>query len=156
MYYTFAPGFTQVVNRALVQSLDIEYIFDKRLAHDIWCQWIATSMGVIIPEREILAKYRRHSSAVTAANASVTASVKRWMKKEILGDEMVKWKRSLCYFSKEYYKNVKGREKKTLQIFASQKNTPAIRLKKVFYGKRLRPTVGGEVALRVLFLIGKC
>ena len=156
MYYTFAPGFTQVVNRALIQTLDIDYIFGKGLAHDIWCQWIATSMGMIIPEKQILAKYRRHSSAVTSANASVAASVKRWLEKEILGDEMIKWKRSLCCFTKEYYKNVKEQEKKTLQIFANNKKTMGIRLKKVFYRKRLRPTLGGEAALRVLFLIGKC
>ena len=156
MYYTFAPGFTQVVNRALIQTLDIDYIFGKGLAHDIWCQWIATSMGMIIPEKQILAKYRRHSSAVTSANASVAASVKRWLEKEILGDEMINWKRSLSCFTKEYYKNVKEQEKKTLQIFANNKKTMGIRLKKVFYRKRLRPTLGGEAALRVLFLIGKC
>ncbi len=76
IYYTYAPGFTQMINRALVDSLDFDYIIGKNLAHDIWCQWIATSIGKIVPNKTVLAKFRRHESAVTSGNKSKLASVK--------------------------------------------------------------------------------
>ena len=98
IYYTYAPGFTQMINRALVDSLDFDYIIGKNLAHDIWCQWIATSIGKIVPNKTVLAKFRRHESAVTSGNKSKLASVKRWWTTEICGDEMKKWHQSLCYF----------------------------------------------------------
>ena len=156
IYYTFAPGFTQVINKALVDKLDLDYIFGKNLAHDIWCQWIALTMGEIVTEHTVLAKYRRHEDAVTAANASKRNEISRWIKKEIFGDEIVKWKRSLCYFKDEYYNEINENEQYVLALFANENDTFTNKVKKIFYKRKLRPTAGGNFALKILFLIGKC
>lgn len=155
LYYTYAPGFTQVINNALVELLDFDFILHKQLAHDIWCQWIASSIGEVLFEETKLANYRRHDMAVTSANASYFQSLKRWWDKEIKGSEMEKWHQSLVYFKESYYELVKTEEKKTLDIFIGNKKI-INKIQKVFYYKRLRPTFGGEMALRLLFLLGKC
>lgn len=156
MYYTYAPGFTQMINRALVEKLDFDYIIGKNLAHDIWCQWIATSVGKIVPNKSVLAKYRRHEAAVTSGNKSKLSSIKRWWNKEISGDEMEKWHQSLCYFKKAYINDFDNKDMKILDLFANDEKTLTNKIKKVFYPKKLRTTLGGEIALRILFLIGKC
>lgn len=156
IYYTYATGFTQMINRALVDSLDFDYIIGKNLAHDIWCQWIATSIGKIVPNKTVLAKFRRHESAVTSGNKSKLASVKRWWTTEICGDEMKKWHQSLCYFKKAYINDFNDETASVLSLFANENKSFSNKIKKLFYPKKLKITLGGEIALRILFLLGKC
>ena len=156
MYYTFAPGFTQVVNRNLVEKLDFNFIFEKHLAHDIWCQWIATSLGVVIQQEKVLAKYRRHEKAVTSSNKGKFSSLKYWWEKEIKGDEMKKWKQSLIYFYEAYENEFPDSLKKELILFTKKTLSISEKMKKVFYKEKLRPTKGGDLALRILFLLNVC
>lgn len=156
MYYTYAPGFTQMINRALVEKLNFDYIIGKNLAHDLWCQWIATSIGLIVPNDKVLARYRRHEMAVTSGNINRLSSIKRWWKSEICGDEMLKWKQSLCYFNNEYANLFNKNMTNIMDIFANKNLSLKNTFRKVFYPKRLRTSLGGEVALRILFLINKC
>lgn len=156
IYYTFAPGFTQVVNKALIDKLEIEYLLKKGVAHDIWCQWVSLSIGIILPDDRVLSHYRRHEKAVTSANVSKIKIIKRWWNKEIKGDDMCNWQKSFWYFKNKHLEEIDDKYKKTLLLFANINPTLLMRLKKAFYLKRLRPTIGGEVVLRILFLLKKC
>lgn len=156
MYYTFAPGFTQVMNYALIKKINISQILGKNIAHDIWCEWIALSMGIVIQQDEVLAKYRRHESAVTASNKGVLSSIKYWWNSEINGNKMRQWKNSLICYSNQYITDVPKEIKTILLLFSSENYSLSKRIKKVFFPEKMRPTFGGEIALRILFLLGKC
>ena len=69
---------------------------------------------------------------------------------------MEKWHKSLCYFKKAYINDFDNKDMKILDLFANDEKTLTNKIKKVFYQKKLRTTLGGEIALRILFLIGKC
>lgn len=124
-----------MINRALVDSLDFDYIIGKNLAHDIWCQWIATSIGKIVPNKTVLAKFRRHESAVTSGNKSKLASVKRWWTTEICGDEMKKWHQSLCYFKKAYINDFNDETASVLSLFANENKSFSNKIKNYFIRK---------------------
>lgn len=65
-------------------------------------------------------------------------------------------KKSFWYFKNKHLEEIDDKYKKTLLLFANINPTLLMRLKKAFYLKRLRPTIGGEVVLRILFLLKKC
>lgn len=156
MYYTFAPGFTQIVNRSLIENLNIDYIYGKKVAHDLWCQWIATALGTVIFEPGIQAKYRRHEAAVTSGNKNIISSIKEWWKKEINGTSMIVWTNCLNYFFELYGNQLEFRDRNIFSIFVNSKNTIFTTLRKTFHLGRFRPSIGGELALRILFLLRKC
>lgn len=156
MYYTFAPGFTQVVNKSLIDHLNIDYLFNKNIAHDLWCQWIATALGTVVFDKTIQAKYRRHASAVTSANENIISSIKQWWSKEINGMGMITWNNCLKYFYESYGNELSENNSKLFRKFVKDKNTFIISIKKCFSFYRFRPGVGGEIALRILFLLRKC
>lgn len=156
MYYTFAPGFTQVVNKSLIDHLDINYIFNKNIAHDLWCQWIATALGTVVFDETVQAKYRRHASAVTSANESIVSSIKQWWSREINGNGMTVWNNCLMCFYDLYGDNISVSNKRLFHIFVKSKRVCVNAIKKCFYFQRFRPNIGGEIALRILFLLKKC
>lgn len=156
MYYTFAPGFSQVVNKALIDQLDINYLFNKNIAHDLWCQWIATALGTVVYDKTIQARYRRHASAVTSANENILSSIKQWWSREINGTGMITWKNCLRYFYDLYGNKLNSRDSKLFHIFVKDKNTILTSIRKCFYLHRFRPGLGGEIALRILFILQKC
>lgn len=154
LYYTYAPGFTQVINRALFECIDADKLQGKKLAHDIWCQWIASSCGKVLCDKGVFAHYRRHDAAVTDANISNVKLIKRWWKKEIMGEEMVIWKQSLCHYHDMFIDKVDEESAKVLSLFGTKRGGK--KLKKLFYPLRLRPTKGGDLSLRILILLGRC
>ena len=156
MYYTYAPGFTQVINRAMVENVQLNQLFGHKLAHDLWCQWIASAYGKVLYDPEIRAHYRRHGSAVTAANISKIKSLKLWWEKEIKGNQIVEWKNSLSYFNDLFNNRINKETRRELELFATKSKSPNIKLKKLFFNHKLRPSIGGDLALRVLILKGKC
>ena len=93
MYYTYAPGFTQVVNKKLIQMINTEKLMGEGMFHDIYCQWIASALGNVVNNKVVLADYRRHDMAVTLANKGKISSLKYWWNQEIKGENMIHWKK---------------------------------------------------------------
>lgn len=156
MYYTYAPGFTQVINKAMAETVQVDKLFGHKLAHDLWCQWVASACGKILYDDNIRAHYRRHGEAVTAANISKMKSLKLWWNKEVKGDQIVVWKNCLCYFKELFYDKAHSEAQKSLSIFGTKQNSIGNKFRKLFFLHRLRPSLGGDGALRVLILKGKC
>lgn len=152
-FYTPAFGFTIMINDCLKKTAFASKDLTN-IPHDAWCLKIAAAFGKIIYDNKITAKYRRHGSTVTYATASKWKLVKEWIRNDILKGNLEERYWFLDRFEEEYYNRLLDEDRKFIQLFGADKILKG-RMKKVFYKHRLRPTLGGEIALRICFLLGK-
>ena len=153
-FYTPAFGFTIMVNDALREkALSAGDL--TNIPHDAWCLKVATAFGKVIYDETVTARYRRHGSTVTQASASKWKLIKEWIHKDILHGNL--WERYwfLKRFAEEYGDELSVQDKAFIKLFEEQKCPFLQKLQRVCYSYRLRPTLGGEVALRLCFLLGK-
>lgn len=154
LFYTPAYGFTIVINNKL-RELALGAASLEGMPHDGWCQKIATAMGKFVYDSTITAKYRRHSSTVTYAGTHKIKLVIKWLRNEIFGNGMEEYYRVLRHFYEEYEKSLSDSDKEKLRIFMKKENSMRIYLQRLSWKERLRPSIGGEVALRISFLVNK-
>ncbi len=154
IYYTPASGFVLVFNEAARQQFIINVDPGKEL-HDRWILRCAITMGQIIYDPRYTATHIRHANAVTADNSSNKNLIIGFIKKEIMGNEMIQAKQDLIHFYKAFQNCLDENDKDILNIF-TKNNSFFIQLKKLFYPHRLRPRLAGEIALRIIFLFGRC
>lgn len=153
-FYTPAFGFTIIINGKLREvALSANDLTD--IPHDGWCQKIATAMGHFIYDTEITAKYRRHSSSVTIAGFSKFKLITKWIQNDILGKGLSENYWVLKRFKDEYNTSLSGEVLQFVNLFCQQPFSFKTWFSRLFYPKRLRPTLGGELALRICFLIYK-
>ena len=81
--------------------------------------------------------------------------VKEWIVKDVLHGNMRERYWFLTRFFEEFGSELGNPDIKFINIFGEQKDNILLRLKRVFYKSRFRPTLGGEVALRICFMLGK-
>jgi glycosyl transferase group 2 len=154
LFYTPAFGFTIMINNKLrEQAFSASSLED--MPHDGWCQKIAASMGKFVYDRTVTAKYRRHASTVTYAGGRKLNLVFKWIKNEIFGDGMEEYYRVLRHFYDEYEKVLSDENKEKLYVFTKREKSFSLYLKRLFWKERLRPSLGGEAALRISFLLNK-
>ena len=154
LFYTPAFGFTIMINNRLREQAFAATSLEN-MPHDGWCQKIAASMGKFIYDSTVTAKYRRHASTVTYAGGRKLNLVFKWIKNEIFGDGMEEYYRVLRHFYDEYEQELSDENKERLCVFMKREKTFSLYLKRLFWKERLRPSWGGEVALRISFLFNK-
>lgn len=153
LYYTPASGFVLVFNEAARQELILAVRPGKEL-HDRWLLRGAACFGSILYDPRCSAAHIRHKEAVTAEDSGNCSLVKSFLKNEIGGTAMTDSKKYLCHFLKTFRGRLSKSDLNTLVLFTA-KNTPARQIRKLFYPRRLRARFAGEIAIRLLFLIGK-
>lgn len=154
LFYTPAYGFTVMINNRL-RDRAFAAASLVNMPHDGWCQKIAASMGKFIYDGTVTAKYRRHASTVTYADSQKLKLMIKWLKHEIFGSGMEEYYRVLRHFHEEYERELSSEDRERLQVFMKKENTVRLYLKRVFWKERLRPSLGGEIALRIGFLLNK-
>ncbi len=153
IYFTYAQGFSMVINDEFRKLLLLEMPIGKNLPHDGWCIWNAFFRGKIICDRRLLAKYRRHEDAETSSGMDRISEIRSWIRKEILGNEMRYLEERAAYFLE--INNISMKEE-DICIWKRLIDRSLINwVRRCFYPKRLRPSLAGEIALRVLFFLGK-
>lgn len=154
LFYTPAYGFTIMINNKLrEQALGVASL--ENMPHDGWCQKIAAAMGKFIYDSTITAKYRRHASTVTYAGPQKIKLMIKWLKNEIFGNEMEEYYRVLRHFYDEYERELSNEDKERLRVFTKREHSVSLYFKRLFWKERLRPSLGGEAALRISFLLNK-
>ena len=153
LYYTPGSGFTMVINEQARQELLLKIAPGPEL-HDRWLVRSTVVTGEVIYDERSSATHIRHPEAVTAGDAGNGNLIRNFIKAELCGDDSIHEKEALRYFLQAYDSLLTRKDKKTLQLFTG-KNTPIRWFQKVFYPKRLRTRFAGEIALRMLFVIGK-
>ena len=153
-FYTPAFGFTIMLNDKL-RKIALSASDLTNIPHDAWCLKVATAFGKVIYDDVITARYRRHTATVTHASASKLKLVKEWIFKDVIHGNLRERYWFLTRFMEEYGNELEKNHKKFIGIFGKQKNTLFLGMRRFFYPHRLRPTLGGELALRICFLLGK-
>ncbi len=151
LFYTPAFGFTIMINHTL-RDLALAASSLADIPHDGWCQKIAASMGKFLYDPAQTAKYRRHHSTVTYAGDGKIKMIGKWLKNDILGIGLSEYRFVLQRFYEEYGDRLGEEERTYLDIFREQPVNLKIYWKRVFFPWRLRPSIGGEMALRGCFL----
>lgn len=154
LFYTPAFGFTIIINETL-RKIALSSSSLENIPHDGWCQKIAASMGKFIYDPISSAKYRRHSSTVTYANASRLQLFTKWIKNDILGIGLSEYHFVIKRFYDEYHPFFDQSIADCFNTFKEQSITLPLYLKRLFYPKRLRPSLSGEIALRLCFLLNR-
>ncbi len=154
MYYTPGSGFTMVFNEATRQKLILEPVLGNEL-HDRWLLRGAACFGKTIYDERSTATHIRHEDAVTSGDSDNKSLISQFINSEIKGDAAIKDKEALAYFYGCFESQLSDKEKRTLKLFIKEKNNIFTWFKKVFYPKRLRRRLAGEIALRILFACGK-
>ena len=154
MFYTIAQGFSFVINSAMRDHLVKQRLFGRDISHDQWIIWNAVFSGEIVSDARLLAKYRRHESTVTKSGANVIVMLDNWIKNEIFGDEFSRQCARLRAYIAENGSGMSAKERTDWEILSGAKSGAGAYFKRLFFGKRLRPSLAGELALRFNFLIG--
>lgn len=153
LFYTPGSGFTIVFNEKARQQFVLDVNPGKEL-HDRWLIRCAVCFGKLLYDERSTASHIRHEEAVTAGDAGNGSLVINFIKHELCGEDSIKEKEALAHFEKTFKGKLKDDESKTLKLF-TRKNGFVNQCKKIFYPRRLRSRLGGEIALRILFFVGK-
>lgn len=155
-FYTTSFGFSMLINKKL---RDIVLLAGKNhcVPHDSICERLATLFGKCIFDYEKTAKYRRHKKTVTYSGANKFKMVVKWFCNDIFGDVMKMYRKyaTVIYDNYATHDGMSEENLYLLEIFREQKVTPILYFKRLFYFGRLRPTLGGELALRLCFLLSR-
>lgn len=68
---------------------------------------------------------------------------------------MKKWHQSLCYFKTAYINDFNDETARVLSLFANENKSFSNKIKNYFI-RKIKDNISGEIALRILFLLGKC
>lgn len=153
LYYTPGSGFTMLINEAARKKLILDVELGPEL-HDRWLIRGGVCFGKVIYEPRATANHIRHESAVTAGDAGNMNLLLNFIKSELAGEDAKKEKEALRFFEKSFADDLSEEQKRVLRIF-TKKNSVGVWFQKVFYPRRLRTRIGGELALRFLFMIGR-
>lgn len=155
LFYCPAFGFTIMINDSLRQMALSSIIEYNKMPHDNWCLKIAASFGSIIYNDAPCAKYRRHDAAATFSSSSKLNALSDWIRSEILSNRFQDYYLYITNFTNEFRSALSPGDLQMLSLFSIRKVTPQIWLKRLFFPQRLRPTIGGELALRICFLLNR-
>ena len=154
LYYTPGSGFVILINEAARQELCLKVNPGNEL-HDRWLIRGATCFGDVIYDKSSTASHIRHEEAVTAGDSTMISQILYFMKKELFGNQSKIEKYHLTYFLEEFRKQLSKEQRELLELFTYVGANPIVWIRKVFYPKRLRARLLGEVALRILFFTGR-
>lgn len=152
LFHTPAIGFTIVVNAALRRLVLARGIPDG-VPHDRWCLLAAAAFGRVLHDPSTGALYRRHGAAATPAGASRARLLASWFRREIRGSGFTEFTGLLAAFRDRFGELLSPADRNLLDRFAGPPSGPSVRVRRALFPGRLRPSLGGEVALRLSFLL---
>lgn len=158
IYYSFAPGFSMVLNEALRQRLLRDPLMKKDIPHDRWTMWSGLVAGEIVHDGRMLVKYRRHEKTVTQTGKSNLIMLREWWRDDVMSDRLAGWSVIARRFADCYKDDMDAIDKSCYarwRFIAGGGSGIAAYFRRLFYPHRLKPTLAGEVVLRICFLMNK-
>jgi glycosyltransferase involved in cell wall biosynthesis len=149
-----AYGFTCVINENM-RHLFLQMPTDVQFYHDYLFLILGTAFGNVIYEDDYIgAKYRRHGKNVSISNENALKLL-IWRIKNFLFSDEFKYKEKWRKFSDIYEEKLDDTNRKILKLFTEQGYSLRNAMKRAFYTKRYREAMLDELALRVVFFVGK-
>lgn len=152
LFYTPASGFTQIFNEQARKQFLLSVNPGEEM-HDRYLLRCAVCFGKLLYDERITALHIRHEEAVTNHDSSNRNLLVNFILNEIMGDNQKEIKKNLEYFYEIFETKMDINQKKILKLFISPCNLKN-QIQKFFYPHRLRSSIQGEFALRILFMLG--
>lgn len=149
LYENVTSGNTMVINAQLARRVS-EAGLAGVYTHDWWLSLVATALGGLTYDDFVCLDYRRTGNNASASGAGGKAVLVNRIKRYLKGDELRLVTQQLLRLRQLWGSELTADKRELLGRFLD-----GGRARKVFAPLRLRQTVGGEVALRLLFLLGK-
>ena len=159
LFYTYASGFCMVIDNAMRDMLLSMNLIGKAMYHDELCIWLSHFHGEIVYDDNVLTKYRRHEATVTEYGNGTMTLISNWLRREIFGPEFshkCARIRTFLRIEKGMGDNSIGKDiRKRWILLSGNRINPGRYFKRLLYPHRLRPSFGGEAALRLMFLMNR-
>ena len=151
-----AIGFTLVFNIAIKKLIDDAAPFDMKIyGHDQWFTLMGVALGTIIYDPTVTVKHRRHEGNVSQYKVNFIQLQKERIKHFIVNNEQKVIIDTGVQFYQLYKKEMGKENREMFELFTNRKYSFSRALKKCFFPERYRDKWFDEIAIRVLFLIGK-
>jgi len=154
IYHTPASGFTCVFNEALRKKMILDHRPGKEL-HDRYLIRGAVCFGKTIYDDNCTAAHIRHAGAVTSGDSDYRSLLRHFIRNEILGASAKEEKQWIAEFYRIFGDELAEEDGKVLKLFSAEKGGIGLWARKLFYPARLRSSLPGEIALRLLFLTNR-
>ena len=150
-----AIGFTLVFNAAMKQFIERDAPFDLKIyGHDHWVTLMGLTLGNVVYDPTVTAKYRRHEQNVSNYETNFFELQKERIKHFIVNNEQKKIIDTIYYFHQLYKDKMNKEDRGKFELFFNREYSFKKAIKKCFYSERYRDKLFDEVAIRVFFLIG--
>ena len=145
----FGEGMAMVINRKC-RDMMLEMNPENMDAHDWAASAIVLGMGKVYIDEDVYADHRRLPQSVSIGSFKKKIV---WFRSELFGKNNIRMR------NMEFYRCFSNRlpsdNYAIAKAFGSEKMSAVTQLKKVFYPRRWRPDILGEIAMRILMLCGK-
>lgn len=145
-YYS---GFAMVINNK-TRELMLKGDTDRITYHDWWAGMIAVGFGKYHFDNMPLAYHIDHKTNVTAFTSKKRI---QWFF-QTLREESEIHKRAVEY-KRCFYNDLSKKNRKLLNLFATEHYSLIVALKKTFYPKKWRDLLSSDLVMRLLMVIGK-
>ena len=148
-------GFCSVFNSA-ARKMMTNKIPEHCCGHDWWTYMVCAAFGQVIYDRGYFSvQYRRLEQSVSPGGTNFLALQMWRFKKFFLNNYFIKIREQHREFASIYGNNLNEKDKKIMCLFAGEKFSIPIMVKKLFYPVWFRQSAGEELMVRALFLLGK-
>jgi hypothetical protein len=149
-------GFTLVFNAAIKGLIDDAAPFDLEIyGHDHWVTLMGLSFGTIVYDPTVTAKHRRHEQNVSNYKINFFELQKERIRDFIINNKQKVITDSLYYFYQLYKDKMKEEDRRKFELFSNRRYSFKKATQKSFFPERYRDKLFDEIAIRILFLIGK-
>lgn len=149
LYENVVSGNTVVINRRLVQLVG-EAGPRGVYTHDWWLALVASALGELHYDDFVCLDYRRTGSNASATGSGAAKVLQNRVRRYLAGDELSRVTAQLRRLYELWGDQMPGERRELLRLAID-----GGRWRKATLPMRLRQTVGGEVAVRLLFLLGR-
>jgi glycosyltransferase involved in cell wall biosynthesis len=146
-------GFTFVVNNEL-RRLFLLMPPEKNFSHDYLSILIGCTLGTVIYDKGVYAKYRRHGKNVSSYSSNFIKNQLLRLKFIFLSNNN-QYKKNWKDFYETYANFLDNDMRNELKLFSNERYRLDYAVKKAFYPKRYRETLVDELAIRIFFIIGR-
>ena len=153
LFSCVGQGMTFTVNNK-TRNMIIENMPKSCFFHDWWTYILCVSLGEIAYDNVTTVKYRRRKENATSEGQGYFRLLIWRIKNLLFKNGMKDIKQRMINFKEIYYNELSEENKKILDLFANEKYNFFTAVKKAFYPKRIRSTLGDELMIRIIFIIG--
>ena len=153
LFTNVATGMSMVINAA-ARNLIVSHDFSEIKIHDFWAYRVCAAFGEVLYDPQPLVRYRRHGSNASDYSYNNLQRYILGLKRVFFTDIYKDTKKELIIFQTSYGNELSPEKKQTIDLFANYKLNLLVRLRKVFFGKRLKDNWVNELIIRFLLLIG--